>query len=271
MIIVKKMFAEKILRYMEMMNRFLLVLYRIPNLGDKLHEQIVDNNNRKLKTTFGVIAQIGIVLLEFLRKYIYVLIFMYVPYRLIARMCPLIASHQQTTMIYMFFMLSTICGSIANTTLMAMGDRDYLMMRVMLISPYMNFLGKLAYKIAADFVYFTIILTMFGVTFWRALCLSLFTAACRPVGEMFAILIYEKFTVIYENRGTFNGFIMAMCVLVAYGVPVLSRKVSSVWLAFAHPVSAIIMLMVGAAATAYLWWYKHYRKIVREAMHMKRE
>ena len=67
MIIVKKMFAEKILRYMEMMNRFLLVLYRIPNLGDKLHEQIVDNNNRKLKTTFGVTAQIGVVLLEFLR------------------------------------------------------------------------------------------------------------------------------------------------------------------------------------------------------------
>lgn len=269
--ILNKMFAEKILRYMEIMNRFLLILYRIPNLGDKLHQQIVEENNRKLKTTFGVIAQIGVVLVEFLRKYIYVLVFMYVPYRIIAGMCPLVAGDQQAAMVYMFFILSTLCGTIVNTTLMSMGDRDYLMMRVMLISPYMNFLGKLAYKIVSDFIYFTIILTMFGVTFWRALCLSIFTAACRPVGEMLAILIYEKFSRIYDNRGMFNGFIMAMCVLVAYIAPVLSRKVSTGWLIFANPVTAIIMLLAGAAATAYLWWYKHYRRIVREAMHLKRE
>jgi hypothetical protein len=163
-----------------------------------------------------------------------------------------------------------VCGSIANTTLMAMGDRDYLMMRVMLISPYMNFLGKLAYKVATDFVYFTIILTMFGVSFGRALCLSLLTAACRPVGEMFAVLIFEKFESIYNNRGVFNGFVMAISILVAYGVPILERRVSSFWLIFANPLTALIMLVIGAAATTYLWWYKHYRKIVREAMHMKR-
>lgn len=271
MIIVNKMFADKILRYVETMNRFLLMLYKLPGIGEKLYQQIVDNNNRKLKTTFGVLAQIGIVLFEFMRKYVYVLLFMYVPFRLIARVCPMVAIHQETTIVYMFFMLSAVCGSIANTTIMAMGDRDYLMIRVMLISPYMNFLGKLAYKVATDFVYFTIILTMFGVTFWRALCLSLFTAACRPVGEMIAILIYERFETVYARRGEFNGLIMGLCVLAAYGVPLLSRRMSSGWLVFAHPVSAVIMLLIGAAATAYLWSYKHYRKIVREAMHMKRE
>ncbi len=270
MIILEKMFAEKILRYMEMMNRFLLYLYRIPNLGEKLRTEIVDNNNRKLKTAFGVTAQIGVVITEFLRKYIYVLIFMYIPYMLISRICPLVASNRQTVMVYMFFVLSTVCGSIANTTLMAMGDRDYLMMRVVLISPYMNFLGKLAYKIATDFIYFTIILTMFGVTFWRALCLSLLTAACRPVGEMFAILIFEKFESIYNNRGMFNGFVMAVSVLFAYGVPIFERKVSSGWLIFTNPLAVLVQILIGAAATAYLWWYKHYRKIVLEAMHMKR-
>jgi hypothetical protein len=270
MIILNKMFAEKVLSYMENMNRFLELLYKLPNVGEKLRIQVVENNNRKLKNVFGVIAQLGVIIAEFLRKLVYVLIFMYIPYRLIAHFCPLIAVHQQNTIIYMFFILSTLCGSFANTTIMAMGDRDYLMMRVMLISPYMNFLGKLAYKIVSDFVYFTIILTMFGVSFWHALCLSLLTAACRPVGEMIAIMIYESFAAIYENRGMFNGLIMAVCVLIAYGIPVLTRDVSEGWLKVAGLLPVIIMLFIGAAATAFLWWYKNYRKIVREAMHLKR-
>ena len=49
-------------------------------------------------------------------------------------------------------MLSTICGSLANTTIFAMGDRDYLMIRVMLVSPYMNFLGKFIYKLITEFM-----------------------------------------------------------------------------------------------------------------------
>ena len=135
----------------------------------------------------------------------------------------------------------------------------------------MNFFGKLIYKVVTDFVYFTLILSMFGVTFWRALCLSILTAACRPVGEMIAILIFEESKKIYDNRGTFNGMVMAVCVLLAYGLPVFTRKVGAGWLWAASPLAALIMIIAGAAATAYLWWYKHYRKIVREAMYLRRE
>ena len=255
MIIFKKMFAEKILRFHEAMNRFSELLMRMPHLGDKIRNQIEENDNYRLKMTFGVIAQIGIVLFELLRKFLYVGFFVYLPYRIIAHFCPLIASHRELTMIFLFFMLSTICGSLANTTLMSMGDRDYLMIRIMLISPYMNFLGKIVYKIATDLVYFTIILT----------------ASLRPVGEMIAIIMFDKIKAIYNNRGIYNGLVMALCVIIAYGVPVFQRKLSSEWMSVVHPGFVIFMVLIGAGASFFLWWYKHYRKIMREAMYIKRE
>ena len=240
MIIFKKMFAEKILRFHEAMNRFSELLMRMPHLGDKIRNQIEENDNYRLKMTFGVIAQIGIVLFELLRKFLYVGFFVYLPYRIIAHFCPLIASHRELTMIFLFFMLSTICGSLANTTLMSMGDRDYLMIRIMLISPYMNFLGKIVYKIAT-------------------------------VGEMIAIIMFDKIKAIYNNRGIYNGLVMALCVIIAYGVPVFQRKLSSEWMSVVHPGFVIFMVLIGAGASFFLWWYKHYRKIMREAMYIKRE
>ena len=271
MIIFKKMFAEKILRFHEAMNRFSELLMRMPHLGDKIRNQIEENDNYRLKMTFGVIAQIGIVLFELLRKFLYVGFFVYLPYRIIAHFCPLIASHRELTMIFLFFMLSTICGSLANTTLMSMGDRDYLMIRITLISPYMNFLGKIVYKIAPDLVYFTIILTIFGIPFGHSLALSIVTASLRPVGEMIAIIMFDKIKAIYNNRGIYNGLVMALCVIIAYGVPVFQRKLSSEWMSVVHPGFVIFMVLIGAGASFFLWWYKHYRKIMREAMYIKRE
>ncbi|MFQ8901151.1 MAG: hypothetical protein ACLR7D_03785, partial [Lachnospira eligens] len=47
-------------------------------------------------------------------------------YTILAYFFPLIRIHQDISIIYLFIMLSTICGSLANTTIFAMGDRDYL-------------------------------------------------------------------------------------------------------------------------------------------------
>lgn len=110
-------------------------------------------------------------------------------------------------------MLSTICGSLANNTLLAMGDRDYLMVRVVLVSPYMNFLGRLAVKMVTDFVYFTIILNLFGVSFVHSLLLSLVTMCIRPAGEMIAVLCFDQMQSMYNNRNAFNGTVIALSVL----------------------------------------------------------
>jgi hypothetical protein len=168
-------------------------------------------------------------------------------------------------------MLSIICGSLANTTLFTMGDRDYLMIRVMLISPYLNFLGKLIYKIITDFIFYFILLLLFRVSLYNSLMLSLIVIFTRPIGEMFAVLAFDRLRSIYENRSLFNGTVMAICVILAYGLPLINRKVSSNWLFITHPAVVIIFFIAGAAAMYFLRWYKYYRVIIREAMHMKHE
>ena len=141
----------------------------------------------------------------------------------------------------------------------------------MLVSPYMNFLGKFIYKIATEFVFYFIILMIFQVPVLNSLMLCILTVCSRPIGEMFAIIAFDHFRGIYENRSVLNGTIMAICVLLAYGLPVLNRSVSPTWIYAIHPFVVLIMFLLGAGAMYFLWWYKYYRVIIREAMHNKRE
>ncbi len=271
MIILKKMFAEKILRFHEGANRLLRLMMRMPFAGNHITEQIFARRHSRLRLAAGAAAQIGTVFAEFVRKLAYVFVFMYLPYLMMSAFCPLIASNREVVMIYLFFMLSTICGSIANNILLAVGDRDYMMVRVMLISPYMNFLGKLVYKLVTDFIYFTIILCIFGVPFADSLLLSFVTACMRPIGEMLVIISYENIPSLYNSRNTYYGWVMAISVLLAYGLPMITRQVHQDWRIVVHPVFAVIMLLAGAGAMYFLWWYKYYRKLMREAIHIKRE
>lgn len=266
----RKLFAEKLLRYYEGINAFIRVLGSIPIIKKHIKEDTFSERN-KTRKALGIAVQVFVMLGEFLRKFFYVFTMIYLPYFVIGKICPLIQSHQELTMIYMFIMLSTICGSIANNTLYTMGDRDYLMIRVMLVSPYMNFLGKLIYKMVTEFLFYFISLIIFGVSPLNSLYLCLLTFCVRPIGEMFAIISFDHLRWLYENRSVFNGTVMAVCVLIAYGLPLFNRRVSVEWLNAIHPFVIIVMLIAGIGSMYFLWWYKHYRVIIRKAMHMKRE
>lgn len=267
----RRLFAEKILKFHEGTNKVFRALLNVPGIKNYLNKDIFDKEQSGLRAAFGVVAQICVVLWEFARKFLYGILFMYVPFQLISRICPLVASHQELTMIYMFVILSTICGSLANNTLLTMGDRDYLMIKVMLISPYMNFLGKLIYKITTDFIYFTIILCIFKVSVLNSILLGIVTICARLVGEVIAIISFDHVKSLYEKRNRYNGIVMAASVLFAYGMPILTRRVSEGCMVVVHPAFVLLMIVIGIGAMYYLWWYKHYKNIIREAMHMKRE
>lgn len=269
--IFKKMFAEKILSFHEGTNRSLEILTKMPLVGEYISNQVIHKRNSKMRMTIGVMAVFVRMIVQFIKKYLYVAVFIYLPYLFMAQFNPLIRDHKESAVLFMFFMLSTICGSLANNTLLAMGDRDYLMVRVVLVSPYMNFLGRLAVKMVTDFVYFTIILNLFGVSFVHSLLLSLVTMCIRPAGEMIAVLCFDQMQSMYNNRNAFNGTVIALSVFVAYGMPLLKRQISSDWLFFIHPVFVVVALFIGVFSVYYLWDYPSYRKIMQEALHIKRE
>lgn len=269
--IFRKMFAEKMLSFYEGTNRSLQILTKVPFIGEYVNNEVIHKRNSKMRMTIGIMAAAVRMFVEFIKKYLYVLVFIYIPYLLMARFNPLIHDHQESAVLFMFFMLTTVCGSIANNTLFAMGDRDYLMVRVVLVSPYMNFLGRLAVKMGTDFIYFTIILNMFGVSFVNSILAGLVTMCVRPLGEMIAVICFEMVPSMYNNRHSFNGTIIALSVFAAYGLPLLKRQISSDWLFFVHPVFVVAALFVGVFSVYYLWDYPYYRKIMREALHIKRE
>lgn len=269
--IFRKMFAEKILSFYEGTNRSLQVLTSLPLIGEYINNQVIHKRNSKLRMAVGIMAAVVRMLVQFVKKYLYVAVCIYIPYLIMARFNPLIRDHQEYAVLFMFFMLTTVCGSLANNTLFAMGDRDYLMVRVVLVSPYMNFLGSLAVKMVTEFIYFTIILNMFGVSFANSLLAGLVTMCVRPFGEMVAVICFEMMPSMYNNRNSFNGTIIALSVFAAYGIPLLERQISSDWLFFIHPVFVVAALFVGVFSVYYLWDYPYYRKIMREALHIKRE
>ena len=222
-----------------------------------------------MRMTIGVMAVLVRMIVQFIKKYLYVAVFIYVPYLFMAQFNPLIRDHKESAVLFMFFMLSTICGSLANNTLLAMGDRDYLMVRVVLVSPYMNFLGRLAVKMVTDFVYFTIILNLFGVSFVHGLLLSLVTMCIRPAGEMIAVLCFDQMQSMYNNRNAFNGTVIALSVFVAYGMPLLKRQISSDWLFFIHPVFCSGSTVYRCVFSVLFMGLSILQKIMQEALHIK--
>lgn len=134
----RKLFAEKILRFYEGTNAGIRYISNAPLIGRCVKENTFAENS-KARLFVGIMAQLFMVLWEFIKKFAYVFILIYIPYVLIGLECPLIKANQELTIIYMFVMLSVICGSLSNNILFTIGDRDYLMIRVMSISPYMNF------------------------------------------------------------------------------------------------------------------------------------
>jgi hypothetical protein len=268
---IRKMFAEAKLSYLEGTNRSVRFLMGLPVIGKFFNESVINERNSKKRTTIGILYEVCRALVYFIRKLIYVFLFVWVPCQLMAMECPLIASNKESAMLFIFFMLTSVCGSIANSTVFELGDRDYLMVRIVLVNPYMNFLGKLVQKIMLELVCYTIILCIFNVSFSHSLLVSLVTVSLRPLGEMIAIIGFEHIRSLYENRNVWNGAVIAISVLLAYGLPLLKRRVKSSWLFFVNPVFAVAVMFIGVFAMYYLWSYQYYRKIMREAVHIKRE
>lgn len=266
----RRLFADKILRFYEGTNNGIRIILKFPFLNWHIDESTFANMP-KTRNAIGVVMQLFTIIGEFLRRFIYFFLLIYVPFRLISIVRPLVATDQELAMIFMFSMLSIICGSLANTTLLAMGDRDYLMIKVMLISPYLNFLGKLIYKMITDFIYYFILLLIFGVSIYNSLMLCLLLIFTRPIGEMLAILAFDRLRSLYENRNLFNGTVMAICVILTYGLPLINRRISVNWLFITHPAIIILFFIAGAGSMYFLWWYKYYRVIIREAIHLKHE
>ena len=95
------------------------------------------------------------------------------------------------------------------------------------------------------------------------LCIYYSNITLGSVGEMMAIITFDHFRGVYENRECHIGTIMAICVI-TYGLPVLNGRIAASWIYAIHPFVVCVMFLVEPGTMYFLWWYKYYRVIIRE-------
>lgn len=96
----RKLFAEKILRYYEGTEGGIRLIKSLPLVKKHLKEDAFGEKS-KGRMAVGIVSQIFMMLWEFIRKFLYVLLFMFIPYMIMALFFPLIKIHQGTTIIYL--------------------------------------------------------------------------------------------------------------------------------------------------------------------------
>ncbi|MBQ4283714.1 MAG: hypothetical protein IJB96_07300 [Lachnospira sp.] len=269
MIIIKRLFAEKILRYNENAGRFIMMLKRVPGIGKGVYTQVVDNGNNILKHIIGVLVQLVLLGWEFVKKLLFLIAFVWLPYRILANDCPLIAEQRTLTLMFLFFLICTVAGSIVNSVICVVDKRDYFMTRVVLISPAINSLGKVMYRMVTDFAFFALALYVIKLPMHVCLLLSLITMFARPIGEVLVVLMYEKARLLYNNRGAVFGTVMAVSLMAGYGVLYMTRTVSVFWHILVTPVFVIAIVVLGIISFLVLCNYRNYAGIVKDAIATK--
>lgn len=263
-LLIRRLLADYILRFKEITNKLLCRIYKIPKAGSFINNQIVKQGNRALKLVFGIMAQIGVLVWEIIKRILFTAAFVYLPYVIISESCPLVRDKKEAALIYMFIVICTVCGTLVNNRVMSQDSRSYMMAKVMLVNPAIGLLGNVMYRMIMDFAGFSLALCIIGVSLENSIIIGLSTAFIRPLGEIFAIAMYEKFRFIYTNRNVYNGCMMAIAIIFAYGMPVVTRAVSGLWTALAHPVLVAVSFIMGILALLALLNYRHYYSLMAD-------
>lgn len=265
-VLIRKLFADYILRFKELTNKFLCVIYRVPKVGAAVNNQIVQHNNKSLKFVFGIIAQIAALAWELVRRVLFAAVFVYLPYVIIAGYCPLVGDRKEAAVIYIFMIMCTVCGTLVNNLIMRQNKRNYMMAKIILVNPVIGICSNIFYRMVMDFVGFTLALSVMGVSLNNSIIMGFSTAFFRPMGEVFAVALYEKFRFIYTNRNVYNGCLMAMAMIIAYGMPVITRTVSGIWVSMVHPAFAVAAFIIGTVSLLLLSNYRHYYRLLTDTV-----
>lgn len=267
----KELFYEKIIAFYEGSNVVIGALMKLPFLKDKVTEEWYGEGKKTIQNVLGGVMLFGKLLLEFVGKLVYIVLMTWIPWKILSGLCPLILHQQELAVMYFFFVLSTVCGSLTNTTLFTVSNRDFMMLSVIRVNESKHYVGRMLYKMGTGLIFYAPALMIVGVTPLNAILLSLVTTALRPVGELISILTHDRFRRIHKVKGTISGSLMALSVVIAYLIPFYNRRVFYFWYHITGPAVVIVSLLLCAVSMYILWNYKHYDKIAKESIHIKRE
>lgn len=270
--LIKGMFPNMIMRMQEGSNMLISILLKIPFCKEHMpQEPYAGGKDNVLKIVLEVLSLIGYLIYEFARKTAYVFVMTWIPWKILGNLCPLIARQHNLTIIYIYFILSTLCGTITNTTIFTMSSKDAFLLNVAGIRASVYYFGRIIYRMVIDFLFGGIALLIVGVSAPQAFLLALVTSLARPVGEVAGLVVYSFFKKIHAKKALYDGVIIALAIITAYAFPFSFRKISPAWGNVTGPVVIVIVAVLSAMSLYVIWNYKRYGAIVKELIFVKRE
>lgn len=270
--LIKDMFPDMIMRMQEGSNIMISLLLKVSLFkSHMIEEPYAQGKDNILKIVLEILTFIGYMTYEFGKKLAYVFLMMWVPWKILGSLCPLISRQHNLTIIYIYFILSTLCGTITNTTIFTMSEKDSFLLNTAGVRASVYYFGRIIYRMFTDFCFGAASLMIVGVSAVQAFPLALVTSLARPVGETAGLVIYSFFKKIHRKKAIYDGVIIALAIITAYACPFAFRKISPVWGNITNPIVIAVMALLSAMSLYVIWNYKRYGIIVRELIFAKRE
>lgn len=225
-------------------------------------------NKKKLKHTDGTLMRIipiaALKLLGMLALRIaYVLIFMYIPYKLLSAICIAEGFQLRQSIVYFTVILSCVCGSLVNSGMLDMDEDAYVMLTTMQMEPTLFFAGRVIYKLTLDGLGFLIAYLIMGLDFPHALYLMIWLLISRIVGEAVNLYVFRYLRKIISEIPGATAAIMATCVFMAYGFPFLRNHVVD-FTCYIYDYLWLLTALIVAAVVGYgIFIYDGYSYIAR--------
>ena len=270
--LIKGMFPDIIMKMQEGSNMMISLLLKIPQLKEHMpKEPYAGGKDNILKIILEILSLIGCLMYEFFKKLAYVFIITWIPWRVLGNLCPYIARQHNLTIIYIYFILSTVCGTITNTTIFTMSGRDSFLLNTAGIKSSVYYFGRIIYRMLTDLFFGAAALAIVGLSGGQAFLLAAVTSLARPVGEVAGLVIYSFFKKIHSKKAIYDGVIIALAIITAYAFPYSFKKISPVWSNVTGPVAVAVTAVLSVMSLYVIWNYKRYGSIVRNLIFTKRE
>lgn len=240
-------------------NTLINILGKMPFFNKK----ISDNSYSGSKTSYGIVAAVLRVILEFIKKTLFVLVFMYLPMKLFSNLMTAGETGFKADNCYVYFglVLCGLGGSIVKSEIFNNDEHSFMMIKILRVNPIDYFRMSLLKKLIVEFASFWFAFSVCGMNFIKAFYLTIVIILARFVGETFNILAFRVTGKSFNDIRGASIFVMLASLILAYFIPYIRGCVPAAYNLVFSTVWLPVILVGGSFFMYYVWNYGGYMKI----------
>ena len=219
----------------------------------------------------SVMCAIGKIVLGILYKLIYVLLFMYIPYRILSKISVAEGFQLRQSVVYFTSILSCICGSLINSGMFDVDEDAHALLDTMQVEPSLFFKERMVYKLIIDAVGFILAFSVIGIDFGHAFYLMIWILISRLLGEFINLYVFRYTGRIINEIPVVTIVIMGTCVFMAYAFPFLRNRVVDLTVYLYNYIWLLAGLVVASVVLYELFNYDGYAYIAKSCIARMKE